>query len=347
MKHHRFARRTSIGGLVFVSGLLLTTVIVGGAVAAEPAAGAARSVPVESTTEALKSSPEKHGRLISLVVLLKEPRQLDEASLGALVGKAVGAAPGRDTVDKNFVQARPPYYKVDIRSGVYVINNIAVPYFDNGEEMAREIPTPELRRAVSDHKAWISVDWAGKQEPENLRATYRDMGKIAAALASPDGLAVYSPEAGELSLFNDSVATAMSGDDPLQIFDGSPDVSDSVSVRENDPMLQAAQEKARKAWPEFTRAFEARAGKDFAVSGRIMEGDNAESMWIAVSSIEGDKIHGTLDSAPVALTNLKMGQDLRVKVSEVNDWMYVGPDDVPVGGFTREALTRARDSASN
>lgn len=338
-----FRPRLSIGTLSIATSLLLGTFFAADSMAAEsgtPATGG-------STAEAMKSSPEKHGRLISLVVLLKEPRKLDEASLGTLVSNSLGVAPDPGTVDKGAVVAKPPYYKVEIRSGLYVINNIAVPYFDEAEKLAKEISAPDLRAAVLANKAWISVDWAGQKEPADLRATYRDMGKIAAALARPDALAIYSPEAGELSVFNDSVASMMAGNDPFQIFDGNPDDSESVSVSDTDPMLLAAQAKAKKAWPEFARAFQAKAGKDFAVSGRIKEGDNAESMWISVTSIDGDKVHGTLDSAPVALTNLKMGQDLHIQLSEVDDWIYVGKDDVPVGGFTKEALAHARDSASN
>jgi uncharacterized protein YegJ (DUF2314 family) len=335
--------RLPIGTLTIAAMLLLPTAFAASSFAAEadkPATGG-------STTEALKTSPEKHGRLISLVVLLKEPRKLEEAALGDLVSKALGIARDPDIVDKGFVTAKPPFYKVEVKSGLYVINNIAVPYFENADQLVKEIAAPDLRTAVTENKAWISVDWAGKEEPADLRATYRDMGKIAAALARPDALAIYSPEAGDLSVFNESVATLMAGDDPFQIFDGNPDDSEAVSVSETDPMLLAAQEKARKAWPEFARAFQAKAGKDFAVSGRIAEGDNAEYMWISVTSIDGDKVHGKLDSAPVALTNLKMGQDLHIQLSDVDDWIYVGKDDVPVGGFTKEALTHARDSARN
>jgi uncharacterized protein YegJ (DUF2314 family) len=138
----------------------------------------------------------------------------------------------------------------------------------------------------------------------------------------------------------------MVSNDPLQIFDSGTDDSESIAIEDSDPRLQAAQAKARKAWPEFTKAFAAKAGSEFAVIGRIVEGENAEYLWLSVVSIEGDKVHGKLDNAPVELTNLKMGQDLHILISEVDDWIYVGTDDVPVGGFTRDALTQSRQSAS-
>lgn len=338
-------RRLPIGSLTLASTLLFTAVL-----ADNSAADQARKAPDEPAlaghaTESAKSVPEKRGRLISFVVLLKEPRKLDERSLGNLVSNAVGIARDPDIVDKGFLVAKPPYYKIELESGLYVINNIAEPYFENASELGKQIAEPELRKAVAESHAWISVDWAGKKEPADLRVAYRDMGKIAAALARPDALAIYSPEAGQLSVFNDAVATTMTGSDPLQIFDG--DTDETVSIRDDDPQLQAAQAKARKAWPEFTRAFQAKAGTNFAVNGRILEGDDSEYMWLSVTSIDADRVHGTLDNVPVALTTLKIGQDLHVKVSDVDDWIYTGTDDVPVGGFTMDALVHARDSARN
>lgn len=335
--------RLSVGSLTIASAFLLTA-----ALAANSSAGEAAKEPDEAalkahTAESAKTVPEKRGRLISFVVLLKEPRKLEEKSLGDTVSKAVGIDPA--TVDKGFVVAKPPYYKIELKSGVYVINNIDQPYFENAEELAKEIKDPDLRGAVASHHAWVAVDWAGKEEPADLRATYGDMGKIAAALARPDALAIYSPEEGQLSVFNVNVATAMTGSDPLQIFDDASE--DTVSISDDDPKVHEAQAKARKAWPEFARAFQAKAGKNFAVNGRIVEGDNSEYLWLMVTSIDADKVHGTLDNAPVALTTLKMGQDLHVNVSEVDDWIYIGKDEVPVGGFTRDALMDARDTASN
>jgi uncharacterized protein YegJ (DUF2314 family) len=340
-----FRHRLPVGGLTLASTLLVTAAFAATSSAAETPANPAKPALSGHAAEAVTASPEKRGRLISFVVLLKEPRKLDEASLGETVSKAVGIARDPETVDKGFMVAKPPYYKVELKSGMYVINNISEPYFENGDKLAKEIDDNDLRKAVADHHAWVSIDFVGKEEPADLQAAYRDMGKIAAALAQPDALAIYSPEEGQLSVFNDSVATAMKGPDPLQIFDARSD--DTVSIKDDDPLLQAAQEKARKSWPDFTRAFQAKAGKNFAVSGRIVEGDNSEYMWLSVTSIDTDKVHGTLDNAPVALTTLKVGQDLHINVKEIDDWIYVGTDEVPVGGFTRDAMMHARDSAKN
>lgn len=341
--HFRHPVRLRAGHLALASSLFLTAVLAGAAAAADQPKAVDAPVVKGDASEAVKNDTAKRGRLISFVVLLKEPRKLDEVTLGATVSKAVGIARDPDTVDKGFMIAKPPHYKVELTSGMYVINNISEPYFENSDKLVKEIDDPELQRAVIANKAWISIDWVGKEEPADLKTAYRDMGKIAAALAQPDALAIYSPEEGQLSVYNESVGTAMKGDDPLMIFDGASD--HTVSVSDNDPRMKEAQQKARKAWPEFARAYQAKAGTNFAVIGRIVEGDDSEYMWLSVTSIDKNNVHGTLDNAPVALTKLKIGQDLHVNINEVDDWIYIGTDNVPVGGFTKEALIHARDSA--
>lgn len=339
--------RLAGGRCTLASALLLTTVLAGNSSAEEarPTSQKHDATPATVVAEPGQPAAEKHGRLISLVVLLPAPRQLDEGALGSMVSKAVGIAYDKDTVDKSFLVAKAPFYKVELKSGTYVINNIGKPYFENTEKLAKEIDDAGMRKAVTDNQAWISVDWAGKEEPADLQAVYGDIGKIAAALARPDALAIYSPEVGQLSPFNDSVATTMASKDPLGIFDV--DSDETVSISDDDPKLLAAQAQARKAWPEFARAFQAKAGRNFAVSGRIVEGKNSETMWLAVTSIDATSVHGTLDNAPRSLTTLKMGQDLHVKVSEIDDWLYIGTNEVPVGGFTKDALEHARDSAKH
>jgi len=56
--------------------------------------------------------------------------------------------------------------------------------------------------------------------------------------------------------------------------------------------LKAVEAEALKGWPEFVKAFREKSGTEFVVKGRISEGDNAEYMWLSVTSIDGEKVHG-------------------------------------------------------
>ncbi len=90
-------------------------------------------------------------------------------------------------------------------------------------------------------------------------------------------------------------------------------------------------------------AFRDKAGSEFAVKGRIVEGDDAEYMWLTVDAIDETKVHGRLDNEPATLTKLKMGQDLHITLADVDDWIYLNSEKQPVGGFTRKVLSQAAD----
>lgn len=295
--------------------------------------------PAEEKKE--QAEPKKQDRLVSLVLLLREPRQLDEHTLANTVSEAVGIAHSHDKNSLNFVVAKPPYYQVKLKSNRFIVNNIDKPYFEEGDKLAEEIKDLKLRKAVTEHRAWLSIDWAEKEAPADLKTVYQEIGKMAVALAGPDTLAVYSPDTDRLSLYNKSVAKQLKGEDPLQAFAGAA-ASNVISISSDDPKLKAAEAEAKKRWPEFVNAFKEKDGDKFAVKGRIVEGDNAEYMWLSVTAIGGEEIHGKLDNEPAGLTKLKLGQDLHIKIDEVDDWLYVGSDKQPRGGFTMEALKEAR-----
>lgn len=93
-----------------------------------------------------------------------------------------------------------------------------------------------------------------------------------------------------------------------------------------------------EAWPQFVEAFDARAGEHFAVKAPVTAGGNTEFIWISVTCIEGDRVYGDLDNAPVNLGSLELGSKVSVEARELNDWMYVTPQGDIVGGFTVKAV---------
>lgn len=115
------------------------------------------------------SRSRKKERLISLVVLFHEPRELDEHTIGNLVSKALGVEHSHEeSKEGSFVVAKPPYYLVKLKSGSYVINNISKPYVQEDDKMLDDIKEPELRKALAAHHAWVSIDWASQEEPADV-----------------------------------------------------------------------------------------------------------------------------------------------------------------------------------
>lgn len=278
-------------------------------------------------------------RIVSMVLLLSAPRQLDEHTLGTIVATATGTDHSHDTKTESFVVAKPPYYRVRLKSGSYVINNIAAPYFTQTGDFAANIKDAAERRAVLDHRAWLAIDWLPDgATTTDLKPVYQDIGKMAAALAGPDTLALYCPDMDQLALYTLAAARTLRSADPLGAFAGMSSEPPAVSVSGDDPRMKAASAEARKKWPEFVRAFQEKRGSAFAVKGRLVEGRKAEFLWLAVVSLDAAEVHGTLDNDPAVLRGYRLGQDLHIKIADIDDWLYQDRNGQQVGGFTVKVL---------
>ncbi len=280
----------------------------------------------------------KQERIISLVLLLREPRKLSEHTLATAVSKALGIKHSHDEGADTFVVAKAPYYMIKLDTGRFVVNTIEGPYFKDTDKLAAEIKDPRLSKAVHEHAAWLSIDWAEKQEPKDVKRVYQQIGKIAAALAGPDTLAIYNPDTDQFQFNDEALAQSLQGEDPLKNFASASGASDVASIRDDDPALVVARAEAKKQWPEFVKAFRAKDGKNFAVKGPITEGDADEYMWLTVTDIDDKEVHGTLANDPVDLKGFKRGQDLHIALEDVDDWIYTATDKRPRGRFTLKTL---------
>src|SRR5262249_31195037 len=109
---------------------------------------------------------KKEKPLISLVLLLREPRYLDSAMLTSLVNRAWGTQLGTgDPEATEFVVGDSPLFVIHCAERMFLVNNFARPYVDDVEAAARDIPELRLRKAFGGHRAWLSVDLLG--EPDN------------------------------------------------------------------------------------------------------------------------------------------------------------------------------------
>ncbi|MGD0093512.1 MAG: DUF2314 domain-containing protein [Planctomycetota bacterium] len=284
---------------------------------------------------------------ISLVLLIKEPRQVDDVTLARLASKAWGATlkSGQDGDNSatDFVVGKSPIFMCRFQDMFFTIHNHAAPYFP--PEVAEETRELRLKKALSEHRAWLSVDLvssaSGKFDESMSNTAYPLIGKLVAELADSDCLAIYCPETRQMNIYDPEIGAQLRGRDPLSGAFKQANVP-VWRVGSDDPRLIAAVAEARRRWPEFQRAFEQRApGQMFSVKARVADGKNAEYMWMKVSAIEHDDIYGTLDNDPVNVTGVKLGDRFHVKVTELSDWMYLEGKDLR-GGFTVKVL---RDAA--
>jgi uncharacterized protein YegJ (DUF2314 family) len=291
----------------------------------------------ENTPPKPKPAAAQPQRLVSLVLLLNEPRTLDAAGVAHALSQALGAE-----VPEAAVTAKPPSFVVKTASGQFAINSVSEAYFAESDQLAAELKDPSLASAIRKHRAWLSVDWLEKDERADLRKVYQQIGQTIAQFVRQDTLAIYSPDTDQFHLNDKTLLGHLKSDDPLHDLvpaglANAETADDQITIDDDDPQLLAAQAEARKSWPELMQAFKART-KDqyFAVKGRILEGDKAEYLWLQVSDIDDTLVHGKLDNDPADLKKVARGADLHIPIADVDDWLYstgAGKDDIK-GGYT-------------
>jgi uncharacterized protein YegJ (DUF2314 family) len=291
-----------------------------------------------SAMKVVKEALKDQKPLVSIVMLLREPRYLDEKILAHAAGKAWGINLDSDDDDPGyFVVGEERMFVIQGPGAVLGVLNIDAPYADDPASAARTIPELRRRRAVENHKAWCAVDVLATESGRREDA-YPTVGKLIAQLADEDCLALVAPETNAIVPYDAELDAALNSDKPLDAFGLGPHVP-VIPVDENDPQMEAAAAEARRRWPEFVAAFaERQPDQMFSVKAPLRDGDACEFIWVRVTSIKDDMIHGELGNQPVDLTNCREGDAVQVPVAELNDWLYVGGDGNPVGGFTVRVL---------
>jgi uncharacterized protein YegJ (DUF2314 family) len=303
----------------------------GGSKANRPEAGAAR---------APMNRPRREEPPVSLVLLLRQPLDLDADALARAAATAFGVEVRAGDSDAGAcVVGASPHFLAQLPDQLLAVHNAALPYFDNPAAVAASLPELRLREAVARHRAWVSVECL--HADSTAGDPYLGVARLAAALIDGACLALCVPARKRVYVCEDGLPAKLRGPDPLGALDsGGP--APVVGIAPDDPRLLAAVREARRRWPEFVAAFEQReAGQIFSVKVPVREGKQTEYMWLSVSALEHEMIYGRLDNEPVAMKRLHAGDRLRVPVRDLNDWLYTRGDTL-AGGFTIEVLANTQ-----
>jgi uncharacterized protein YegJ (DUF2314 family) len=203
------------------------------------------------------------------------------------------------------------------------------------EQALKEFPEMRQQKVVRKHKAFLAIDLLKPKNPDrkSKEACYRRIARLAAEFVDGSCLGVYLPETGHLRPYDSDLIKALQSEQPWREIEhwGTAPV---MPIEDDDPRLQAAVAEARRRWPEFVEAFERRAPEQvFSVKAPFTEGDHTEWMWVVVSSVDDEKIEGTLGNDPVNVRDLHENDRVSVHVTEVGDWVYQRGEDL-VGGFS-------------
>lgn len=287
-------------------------------VASAPAAASPAASPVASPVAK---------KMESLVLLTAQPPSLSEADVDAAVVRAITTA-----VRLPDFPSEPPGFSrgYDAEGTLLVVNVVPEPYFQDAAKTASAVTDAQVRKALEDHRGWISVDVLEAAPALTPEDRYQRIGRVAAEFAGGAALLV-DPASGGVIAVSPEVGTALRGPDPLSAFEGP------------DAALEAAMAEARERWPEFVKAFGSRKpGQDFAVQAGFVEKDRIEHMWVDVEAIEGESIQGKLATKPTHVQGLQQGQSLVVKLGQVEDWIVVAEGRTVAGDFIRKAMGGGR-----
>ncbi len=200
------------------------------------------------------------------------------------------------------------------------------------------------RKMLLDHHGFIAISFA----PEAAAGTsakarknlYRQMSRLLATLVNEDTLGVMIPAEEILACNTGSLSEQLQSEDPIAALREALEVP-VVDASDDDPKMKEAVAEAHKTWAQFVAAFkkQAKNTESFGVKFPFdtPDKDRKEFMWVQVTKISDDLVMGTLANEPVLAQDIKLGDKVQKKVSEMSDWMYYKDGEI-VGGFSVKVL---------
>lgn len=119
-----------------------------------------------------------------------------------------------------------------------------------------------------------------------------------------------------------------------------------VKVDTDDPRMVAARQEAIRRWPEFVSSFHAKNRElQHAVKAPFKGASGeVEYLWVAARRVTKDDIIGILANDPILDVGIKSGEQARVKVADVYDWIVTDADGkIHQGGFQTAVLRKIRE----
>lgn len=289
-------------------------------------------------------SRDDEERLVSVVLLLARPRELDAQNLGVIAARVFGAEFNVEGDESHFVVGESSMFIIKADDRMFIVHNWAKGYFEDPTEVADTVEDPACRIAIRRHKAWLSVDLIGMDDTESLDTAYPQIAQLVGALADDSVLAVFCPDSERIRVCEGDFKDRLTGPAPMQAL-GSMLPDPLFLVSEDDPEMQAAAAEARRRWPEFAQAFRTNDGELFSVKAPFVEGDQTEFLWVQMLEIKGDTIAGKIGNDPVCITGLKLGSPVEIQVRDLTDWMYLKADE-PQGGFQMKVIMKHQSERS-
>ncbi len=116
-----------------------------------------------------------------------------------------------------------------------------------------------------------------------------------------------------------------------------------VQVEKDDVRIAKAKDEAKRRWPEFVAAFQAREPNTaYAVKAPLTSpSGKVEHMWLQVTELSETTVSGILDNVPQGDFPMKHGDPVTVPLADVEDWIIGKGAGNIVGAFSIPALREA------
>lgn len=272
----------------------------------------------------------------SIAILRRSPPVLTEARLRALVERALGdvpeivmlPVPPRDDVASLFA-----FMRGELAFGVICVPR---PYVDASmhDEVRASVEDESVVRALTEHKAWISVDhMRGSAEAAEIDAI---IGRVAAELIDEEAMLLYDVRHQRFAKIDEMTRDMLRGPAPMMVFgaDGT-----EVAIEADDAAIEAAKRQAQDRWQEFLIAWHNRSPEEhFSVKGPFHDGRNTEHMWLTVEDANEQGVRGAVGNVPSVVKNLKEGDPASIAFADIEDWLIFEPSGRMRGGFSMGAM---------
>lgn len=324
-------------GFALLCSIPFSNPVTSGVAFADEAKTAKRTAPEE------KEGSEGDGPLLSIVLLQKKLPTVSEKSIAESIQTAwnqtvsVGDDGKKDATD--FVVKGGPGFIIQCQETFCMMIVAGKPYLE--AEALEEVQELRTRKMLREHKTWLSLDLVDDVSKKPAAQQEQEMNRIirlAAEMVDKNTVGVLLPSENIVLPISDEVITAMKGDDSLKALRKSSNAA-VIGASGDDPEMMAATAEAKKTWPDFVKAFRNKPenSENFAAKFPFDAPDQKEFMWVEVVSINGDTVVGRLGNDPVWVKDLKLGDEVKMKVSQLSDWMYLKDGEI-VGGYTVKVL---------
>jgi uncharacterized protein YegJ (DUF2314 family) len=205
-------------------------------------------------------------------------------------------------------------------------------------DAADRLPELRLQAAAREHAGWLAVEVTDAPDGTSAATRASLAGRLLAALAPADALALFRPSTGRVSLYTPAAAGQLRAGRAAAAFRPADQPVPIAGVADDDPRLTAAAAVARNRFGEFLAALAERGPADtFAVKVPFADDHGREFMWVAVDSVDATHIVGRLDNRPAFVRAVHLGERVLVARADLNDWLYVRGGELH-GGFTLKLL---------